>query len=40
MEWGRGGNRQREEVDTELNYMDIHTRIILHACYLYGYGEG
>ena len=34
--------REREEVNTELNYMDIHvhTRIIWHACYLYGYGRG
>ena len=22
----RGGNRQREEVSTELNYVDIHNR--------------
>ena len=36
--------RKREEVhvNTKVNYMDIHvhSRIIRHACYLYGYGRG
>ena len=36
--------KEREEVhvNTEVNYMDIHvhSRIIRHACYLYGYGRG
>ena len=36
--------KEREEVHvkTAVNYMDIqvHSRIIRHACYLYGHGRG
>ena len=42
----RERDKEREEVhvNTEVNYMDIrtyvHSRLIRHACYLYGYGRG
>ena len=40
----RERDKEREEVhvNTEVNYMDIHVHswIIRHACYLYGYGRG